>query len=690
MSENLTSQEPITRAQIEAAIQAVRDKGWDVNPYTVAEEARAQQAEISRSHEFMQLIVEARGGDVRFQTADSNDSNDSNNHRVVELEAEIQALHKQLEMARQPKVGTDDDVLNEQVKALLSSESDEQVKHLETELEQAYAQIVSLEEDKTDLTRSVTGLEKVNEALNVRLREVESEAAALKAQTGGDAGRPSSGDMEAINREMALKMEELVAGNRANNEHIALLEATNQQHESLILELEAKLAELQQEADMLALQLQNAFHVGYQKGLTDGKGSEEADGAVPAEALPAQQLADFAPTGEAAHVATGDQEVYTPGQYYEMHQQMPNVEIRQQAHAPEAGQDEQMEGHVAGWGSETDRVLNFARTGPYVASNYNPLESLSWRDLETVYSMGVLSIRDFSRNLAEYNAAGSDQAQPPEAPTPPSGDYADEENEPISELYPQEHPAPSNLFPETEAPVAEPPKAEGALDFIDELIDIDKLDIFDSLEELEELGTIDVMGDPIKINFDEGDSESTGETPLVEPEKQVSTEDLQELIKSRITQSKEQKTEYEVRTPPAPGQTDEEKKTGLGNKFIGGRGAGAAAPAAGGGPTSSSTTNPSVVTKHLPPEIRKHCMILGIRPEELTKDAVMKEWKKQITSVHPDLQGGDNESSIFLNTAKDALLKWLDANSPKLGGKFGSKGGSSSPFTGKNKGDDKS
>jgi hypothetical protein len=711
MSENVTS-ETISKSQVEAAITTVMGKGWDLNPYTVAEEAKVSPAEISRNKEFMQLIVDARGGDISFNTGAPDSQS-----RVDELEAEIKRLREKVENPNGADIPglPDDDILNEQVKALLSSESDEQVRHLERELEQALAQVVTLEEDKLDLARSVSGLERVNEAINARLRELESESAILRNSLKEQAGSVSSkGEMERINREMALRMEELVAGNRSNNEHIALLEMTNQQHESLILELEAKLAELQQEADMLALQLQNAFNIGYQKGLSE-RTPENPDQISAQDISNAAAQSEFTPTQSAPvpteQVSTGDQVVYTPGQYYEMHQEMPNVEMRQSEPAPATLYDQ----HGA-W--EPDRVMNFAKTGPYVASTFNPLESLSWRDLETVYSMGVLSIRDFSKNLTDYAQGGSTEEVAPETPEaatlPEDADAVEQASKKRKgpdidySLHTEEaHQQPeTNVFQPKEevgdGPAAEAPKGENALDFIDELIDIDKLDIFESLEELEELGTIDVLNEPINIDFSQP-AEKTVEEPVVEPA-QVSDEQLRELIKNRAAAAKEMGSDAEVRTPPAPpgstaGLSGLKKfvggkaapNPGLGGSLAGGLGGGQPAEPAAAAPGASTSSNASnVLSKHIPQEIRKNCMLLGLRPEELTKETVLKEWKKQITAVHPDL-GGDTESSIVLNTAKDSLLRWLEQNTPKLGGKFGSKaGGSSSPFTGKTKPDDKS
>ena len=54
MSENVTQKENLTNAQVESAIQAVRSKGWDINPYTVADEVKVSPADIAKNAEFMQ------------------------------------------------------------------------------------------------------------------------------------------------------------------------------------------------------------------------------------------------------------------------------------------------------------------------------------------------------------------------------------------------------------------------------------------------------------------------------------------------------------------------------------------------------------------------------------------------------------------------------------------------------------
>jgi hypothetical protein len=95
------------------------------------------------------------------------------------------------------------------------------------------------------------------------------------------------------------------------------------------------------------------------------------------------------------------------------------------------------------------------------------------------------------------------------------------------------------------------------------------------------------------------------------------------------------------------------------NKFVGGKASQEAAP-----PPQST-----FVAKQVPPEIRKACLILGVRQEELTEKLVLESWKRQIVEVHPD-KGGDHEAAIYLNTAKETLIRWLDQQAPKLGAKF--------------------
>lgn len=95
------------------------------------------------------------------------------------------------------------------------------------------------------------------------------------------------------------------------------------------------------------------------------------------------------------------------------------------------------------------------------------------------------------------------------------------------------------------------------------------------------------------------------------------------------------------------------------------------------GSKAQSSAEPlAAMQRSFPPEIRKACRLLGLNPEELSKQLVVESWKKEMSKpgVHPDT-GGDTEMAIYLNTAKDALVRWCEDQAPKLGKKFGTQAG---------------
>ncbi len=143
-------------------------------------------------------------------------------------------------------------------------------------------------------------------------------------------------------------------------------------------------------------------------------------------------------------------------------------------------------------------------------------------------------------------------------------------------------------------------------------------------------------------------------------------DDLRQLVNNQL--------EHNVSAPheePAPGEpasavhTQPERS----NKFVGSNRQGSEALAA-----------PSPVSRMVPPEIRKACLILGIKSDEITRENVNRAWKMEMAKpgVHPDT-GGDTEIAIYINNAKESLMKWLDMQAPKLGKKFGGGGGGAKP-----------
>ncbi|HEY9732090.1 MAG TPA: hypothetical protein V6C89_09260 [Drouetiella sp.] len=329
------------------------------------------------------------------------------------------------------------------------------------------------------------------------------------------------------------------------------------------------------------------------------------------------------------------------------------------------------EGAVGQLARDPAGIYNIARSGPTVSSSaYNPLVELSWKDLQTVYNFSVASLKDYAKPgfgnepgaLGGTNFADS-STQQPRNPAPAIPQAQTTAPAPAEQQTPRgaaRHPEPQE-FPDPRRTGDRLQALSDPRNLLDSepIVDLDALDIFDDLDDYVDLDKIEVIEDVIAKP--KADEPSMG------------GDELRELIKGRIKQAAEMPNEPSaprMTTPPAPSKEDgKDAKDGKGapvggarNKFIGGAKAGQEPPAA----------TPSFVVKQIPPEIRKACMILGLKPEEATQKSVIEAWKKQIASpgVHPDL-GGDTEAAVYLNTAKDQLVRWLDQQAPKLGKKFG-------------------
>ena len=145
--------------------------------------------------------------------------------------------------------------------------------------------------------------------------------------------------------------------------------------------------------------------------------------------------------------------------------------------------------------------------------------------------------------------------------------------------------------------------------------------------------------------------EGTSSLDEVEPKSvPIDEDELRDLLKFRFGRPLED----------APSK-DEESKKPAGTKFVGAHRPPQDPPKA------------DFIIRNIPPDIRKACLVLGLRPEEITREIVHKSWKKEMTNpgTHPDV-GGETEIAVYINTAKDTLYRWLDAQAPKLGKKFGS------------------
>ncbi|HEY9784983.1 MAG TPA: hypothetical protein V6D17_06230, partial [Candidatus Obscuribacterales bacterium] len=418
--------------------------------------------------------------------------------------------------------------------------------------------------------------------------------------------------------------------------------------------------------------------------------------------------------------------------------------------------------------SYSERVYNAARGGPFVASEFNPLIELSWKDLETVYHFRAQGLRDKSMSIGQPQeppaakapaerpqggANGSDgpgdggrrtdtadlssyarerqmteepltvlpetapapevaqeaaaQTAEPASSTPDTGEMpafaesartinetASEEQyqsrteaspaqEPQVEPPPFVEPAPQAEPPPfvEPAPQGEPFDSAPPRQEQEEAVPAEEEYEEQPEEEWEDDGGFDLESEDIFEGFDDysnlQDIEILKDVELGPEGKPANDDELRDLIKNRIKQAREAIPDT-PREAISQGVGEGEAAKGIRSKFVGSKaqagktGAEGAAPGPGAG-AGAAPAGGGFVSRNIPPEIRKACLILGVRPEEMTSQSVYDAWKKQIASpgVHPDL-GGDHESAIYLNTAKDTLLRWLETSGPKLGKKFGS------------------
>lgn len=729
----------IEESAILSAIEQVRAKGFDINPYTVSDEARVFPSDIFRTPELMKIILDARQEserwhfqpskgetDIKFSTFEmditklkeenerlaaqvneledkltSPDSTDQapapDNTKdkkaardsevdfslaedfneqfkdllAMESESEVQELEKQLAESRQECARIEEETARAQEEAQRSreeinkvqaelndarneltrsqdelaraqnelvfakensaqvqaqadtSQSDEELARTQEELVRMQEEMAKIEDDNRDLSHSVLGLEKVNEALNIRLRELENLNRELKE------AQPKETEPKTENQNAAPDPE-LTA-------YVAELELR-------ISEMAGKQAEMQEEMDVLVTQLQNSWHTGYQKGLTAGK----------TQAME-----------EAAAQAAQSVQVEPASVNYDMNSQQP-------FEAPD---------------------LDMLQNPGISSSEYDTLKDLKWKDVETVYQMGGQAAeqqeayypeQDAQPNYAEeetqagYEFGGNYQnydeqeniMQDPYA-TYNQGDYAQGEyandmgemqggmtSDSYNQDQIQSYDAQPGYLPES--PVAEST----------EIVDFDQMDIFEDIEELERLGRIELPDDIIPLDHSGG---------------KANQDELRELVQHKIQHAAEHVTGEVPRMVGKGGaEAPVDASKGAINKFVGQRGAHASSEAA------QSSTNLTPVVRSVPPEVRKACQILGMAPETLTKDTINDAWKKAITApgVHPD-HGGDTEIATSINLAKQTLLKFLEQTAPKLGKKFGPQSNNpTSRFTGKKKPDE--
>ena len=657
----------------------------------------------------------------------------------------------------------------------MAPEEDKRQEEVELSLEVVDAAIKAVKGDDLDINPFTLGRHLgVAPELLFESRELMGRIIEARRKTQGDSATFS------MDSELLLKV-------RGLEEELAKLAEVNQELydrgmaiEEQLLAAEAKVTDLEQEAETLAMQLQNSWHLGYNKGLADGQqkaGKEEA-----APHTTQENTGDNPAVGHTTveHEVVEAEAPESDSQRDPQRDTLPPPQSEPISEAAPAdtgnGSRQSEEENVSDTGefsspepSYNEKVFNAAHNSFVPAEGKDNYGNFSWREIETVYQYSAVAGRP-NINLyfepfvqapvmpeadeedavviadrKQFQTGGMPAIKPEKPPQPETPDRPNQnETQPIpgaaaffqaqakaEEAARQEEASRQKkkkteerhirnymdmddmnsgsltmgggLYENPEAastsPFARPINAGAPLaDSLDEEkkppelstydalnavkiedthrdeLDLDKLDIFEGLEDIEELSQIEVIEDVVLPQEAADESE-----PAAKP---AASQDLRELVKNRIKQA-EYETQTAEKAPPETVQTGgnnpridaESLKAGVRNKFVGGK-ASAGAPEQ----QAAPVTAPRVV----PPEIRKACMILGVRPEELTVKLVVDAWKREMSQpgVHPDT-GGDTETAIYLNNAKVELVKWIEAQTPKLGKKFGGQTGAKPQESGK-------
>ncbi len=635
--------------RVVAAISALKAQGSDINPYTVSGEAQVPRSTLYRDPELMDLINRERSGESTDRL-----SSDEISNKIAELEEINQALNETIWD------------LEKQIESLTKLKQDAYVQGFQAGIEEAakrYAVTAgeanssntSFQPAKETAETSIAGPGLETQAsyepplttvaaldlgvTNYDYSEPPSNGEG-KGSLRSQVGETSTGDFEPLASVYDL-------GRSPKDSHFA------EEFQFGDGSLTAEAPDLSELAAVVQEPEPNSTH----------SDPSQSDNAAPAHSqqIPSEDVAaalsqqiiesqDMAPPYSREIAGRGMSEEGTQAAAVEM----------QHATATKEHIDAQHEAVLTNQAlRDPDAIYNIARSGPTISSSaYNPLVELSWKDLQTVYNFSVASLKDYAKPGFGYDPGpmggvnfadkSTQQRTPPFVPDP---EVTSDQLVPLEPTGPDPDNDPRRTGDRLQA-LSDP---RNLLDS-EPIVDLDSLDIFDDLDDYVDLDKIEIVSDVITKPRNE--------------EPSMGGDELRELIKGRIKQAAdiphEPATPRTTAPPPAAGAAAKDeagaKGGGARNKFVGGAKPAQDPPAA------------NFVVKSIPPEIRKAFMILGLKPEEATQRSVIEAWKKQIASpgVHPDL-GGDTEAAVFLNTAKDTLVRWLDAQAPKLGKKFGHK-----------------
>lgn len=662
MLKEVADDKKIGKEIVQAAIKAVKEKGWDVNPYTVADEAKVSRTQLVRDSDLMNMIAEAKGGAaaVSAPVASGTAVDEAAQARVKELEEKLSQLEQEH-------------------KGLL-----EETKRLEDECFDREDRILELEAKCTDLEHEAETLAvQLQNTWNVAYQKGVSDGAAkardeMLNETGPQKAFSPPGHLQlnektqpAVPEPKPEKAPEPTPQPvpQPTPEPVPLAEHQPQEvethsgpHWERHLDPASKVFNVAKAGPYVAssfnpldnlswkdLETVYHFRVSSLKEVTKGlagSGDHNEAGTKDSNSgiwnAQAQKSAQHASSSTQRPSSPKDTHPTVPAQ------PQPDMEARKLTPPKQSYLDFDSPENATPPAQHGEHQPAAHDTPPFVAELHSEsaldLDQMDiFESLEDIEDLGHIDvIEDVQPSSTLYQTTGD--YSPFEGP---AYNYRPSPTESLTNLPAMKAPQPSvPELPPNNKEVSAPPQATEPAPAA-------------AQQEPDDVPKQDAVNDTASQQAE-----------------------LADLIKSRIAQSKEMSMEYEPSvTPPPAGEGAKAGPAaggGMKSKFVGGKAA-AQAPASGdsaapgnAAPAGGLGAGKGFTPKVVPPEIRKSCFVLGLRPDDLTVAMVNEAWKKQITTpgVHPD-QGGDTEYAVHLNTAKDTLTKWLDNQGPKLGKKFG-------------------
>ena len=376
------------RDLIVAALELLKAKGHDINPYTVADEAGIPRSALYRNTEYMDLLREARGEKTEL----AEPAREASLNQIREFEERCKQLEENIW------------TLEADAEKFLKEKQEAWNQGFQAGREDATQQFKAAEAERIAAeTKVAAARDAENKAFDTKTaKTLASEIQAAEARV-----------IEASTIEIQALQEKLTEANAAATAATTALAAARLAAENAAAQSAAQAQSAIQDlsaAQAVAPAGGQALELNRVDSLQGGRGEEFSPERSRSETgpLPMTNSPGFFQGGE-----------LTPGAGHEQFQ-APPVALDSNGGSGTAtnpaSTDKQSSSRYATSTSQNG-VFNVVRSGPSATNNYNPLVELSWRDVEAVYNYAAANLKDIADQI-EHTTGQENVAYTPALQTP--------------------------------------------------------------------------------------------------------------------------------------------------------------------------------------------------------------------------------------------------------------------------------